>query len=62
MSVAAAVSGSQGLWFVSRGSGLALLVALSAVVVLGVAARLGSAPKRWARFVLGELHRTLALF
>jgi sulfoxide reductase heme-binding subunit YedZ len=62
MSVAAAVTGSQSLWFVSRGSGLALLVALSAVVVLGVAARLGSAPKRWARFVLGELHRTLALF
>ena len=62
MSVAAAVTGSQRLWFVSRGSGLALLVALSAVMVLGVAARLGSAPKRWARFVLGELHRTLAVF
>jgi sulfoxide reductase heme-binding subunit YedZ len=62
MRVAAAVAGSQGLWFVSRGSGLALLVAFSAVLVLGVAARLGSAPRRWPRFVFSELHRTLALF
>jgi methionine sulfoxide reductase heme-binding subunit len=62
MRVAAAVAGSQGLWFVSRGSGLALLVAFSAVLVLGVAARLGSAPRRWPRFVISELHRTLALF
>jgi methionine sulfoxide reductase heme-binding subunit len=62
MSVAAAVAGPQGLWFVSRASGLVLLVAFSAVVVLGVAARLGSAPRRWPRFALAELHRTLALF
>jgi methionine sulfoxide reductase heme-binding subunit len=59
---AAAVAGSPALWFVSRASGLALLVALSAVLVLGVAARLGSAPGRWPRFVLSEMHRTLALF
>ena len=56
------MSGSQILWFVSRGSGLALLVAFTAVQVLGVAARLGSAPRRWPRFAIGELHRTLALF
>ena len=55
-------SGSQALWFVSRGSGMALLVVFTAVQVLGVAARLGSAPGRWPRFVTGELHRTLALF
>lgn len=61
MSLAAA-GGSQALWFVSRGSGLALLVAFSAVMVLGVAARMGSAPRRWPRFTVGELHRTLALF
>lgn len=61
MNVAAA-AGSQGLWFVSRASGLALLAVFSAVVVLGVAARLGSAPRRWPRFVFSELHRTLALF
>jgi sulfoxide reductase heme-binding subunit YedZ len=63
MSAAAmAVAGSQGLWFVSRASGLALLVSLSIVLVLGVAARLGSAPQRWPRFAIPELHRTLALF
>lgn len=56
------LGGSQALWVVSRGSGLALLVVFSAVVVLGVAARLGSAPKRWTTLAMGELHRTLALF
>jgi len=30
--------------------------------VLGVATRMGSAPRRWPRFVSSELHRTLALF
>jgi sulfoxide reductase heme-binding subunit YedZ len=62
MSVAAAAAGSQGLWLVSRASGLALLVLFSVVMVLGVAARLGSAPRRWPRFVVPEVHRTLALF
>ena len=57
-----ALGGLQALWFVSRGSGLALLVAFSAVVVLGVAARLGPAPRRWTTLATGELHRTLALF
>jgi sulfoxide reductase heme-binding subunit YedZ len=31
-------------------------------MVLGVAARTGSAPRHWARFAVSELHRTLALF
>ncbi len=62
MSAAAAIAGSQGLWLVSRASGLALLVSVSTVLVLGVAARLGSAPGRWPRFAIPELHRTLALF
>ncbi len=63
MSAAAtAVAGSQGLWFVSRASGLALLASCTAVLALGVAARLGSAPRRWPRFAVSELHRTLALF
>jgi sulfoxide reductase heme-binding subunit YedZ len=56
------LGGSQALWFVSRGSGLALLVAFSAVVVLGVAARLGSAARRRTTLATGELHRALALF
>src|ERR1039457_6569305 len=62
MSGAAAVAGSQGLWFVSRASGLVLLVLFSAVIVLGVASRMGAGPRRWPRFVFVELHRTLALF
>lgn len=57
-----ATGGSQWLWFVSRGSGLVLLVALSSVVALGVATRLGSSPGRLPRFVVAELHRTLSLF
>jgi len=62
MSTAAAITGSQGLWLVSRASGLALLVLFSLVVVLGAAARLGSAPRRWPRFAVTEVHRALALF
>jgi methionine sulfoxide reductase heme-binding subunit len=62
MSAAAAIAGSQGLWLVSRASGLALLVLFSLVLVLGVASRLGSAPRRWPRFAVTELHRTLSLF
>jgi methionine sulfoxide reductase heme-binding subunit len=62
MSIAAASAGSQDLWYVSRASGLTLLILFSAVMVLGVASRLGSAPRRWPRFVFPEVHRTLALF
>ncbi len=58
----AALGGSQALWFVSRGSGLAVLVAFSLVVVLGVMARLGRAAPGRPRFETAELHRTLALF
>ncbi len=60
--VTAATSGSQALWFVSRGSGLVLLLLFSVVMVLGMATRMGSAPRRWPRFAVSELHRTLALF
>jgi methionine sulfoxide reductase heme-binding subunit len=61
-SAAVAATGSQGLWFVSRGSGLVLLVLFSAVMALGAATRMGSAPRRWPRFAVAELHRTLSLF
>jgi sulfoxide reductase heme-binding subunit YedZ len=54
--------GTADLWFLSRGSGLVLLVLFSIVVVLGVATRTGSAPSRWPRFAVAELHRTLSLF
>jgi len=61
-SAAVAATGSQGLWFVSRGSGLVLLVLFSVVMALGAATRMGSAPRRWPRFTVAELHRTLSLF
>jgi sulfoxide reductase heme-binding subunit YedZ len=57
-----AAAGSPNLWFLSRASGLVLLALFSAVVVLGVATRTGSAPRRWPRFAVAELHRTLSLF
>jgi sulfoxide reductase heme-binding subunit YedZ len=56
------VGSTQWLWFISRGSGLVLLVLFTAVMVLGTATRLGWAPPRWPRFVAAELHRSLALF
>ena len=60
--IAAATTGSQSLWLLSRGSGLILLLTFSAVVVLGVATRTGAASRRWPRFAVAELHRTLSLF
>jgi len=60
--VVATATSSQWLWYVSRGSGLILLVLLSVVVALGVATRTGSAPRTWHRFTIAELHRTLSLF
>lgn len=60
--VAAGASGPQGLWLVSRGSGLILLAAFTAVMVLGVATRTGARSTRWPRFAVAELHRTLSLF
>ena len=62
MIAAAVVTGSMGLWFVSRASGVVLLALSSVVTALGVGTRLGSAPRRWPRFAVAELHRTLALF
>jgi sulfoxide reductase heme-binding subunit YedZ len=60
--LAAAAPALPWLWLVSRASGLVLLVCLSAVFVLGVATRRGSSPRRWPRFAVAELHRTLSLF
>ena len=52
----------QWLWFLSRGSGIVLLVLFTAVMALGTAVRLGWAPWCWPRFAVAELHRALALF
>jgi sulfoxide reductase heme-binding subunit YedZ len=62
MASAAVHANPQWLWFLSRGSGLVLLVLFTAVVVLGIATRTGWAPGRWPRFVAAELHRALSLF
>ncbi|HET7017187.1 MAG TPA: ferric reductase-like transmembrane domain-containing protein [Streptosporangiaceae bacterium] len=58
----AAMASSQGLWFLSRGSGLVLLVLFSVIIALGVAVASGSAAHRWPRFSIAELHRMLSLF
>jgi len=62
MSMIAAMTSTQGLWFLSRGTGLVLLVLFSVIVMLGVATERGSASARWPRFSIAELHRTLSLF
>ncbi len=59
---AATTAGSQGLWLVSRASGVVLLILFSSVMVLGVSTRTGAASRRWPRFAVAELHRTLSLF
>lgn len=57
-----AAAGLPMLWLVSRASGLALLVLLSVVMVLGTVTRTGAAGRRMPGFAWEELHRTLALF
>lgn len=59
---AAGAAGSQGMWLVSRASGVVLLILFSVVMVLGVSTRTGAASRRWPRFAVAELHRTLSLF
>jgi methionine sulfoxide reductase heme-binding subunit len=62
MTALAPMTSTQGLWFLSRASGLVLLLLFSAIVVLGVATAGGSASRRWPRFAVAQLHRTLSLF
>ncbi|MCU1495706.1 MAG: ferric reductase, partial [Acidimicrobiaceae bacterium] len=52
---------TRDLWYVSRASGLMLLVLLSAAVVLGVVVRSGWTPRSTLRFVVEGLHRNIAL-
>lgn len=52
---------SQDLWYLSRGSGLVLFLVLSAVVILGVAVRLGLPREGTPKFVVEALHRNLGL-
>jgi predicted ferric reductase len=48
------------LWYLNRGTGVVLLIAFTATVVLGVLATGRSATPLWPRFVTQGLHRALA--
>ncbi|MGC1185683.1 MAG: ferric reductase-like transmembrane domain-containing protein [Candidatus Dormiibacterota bacterium] len=52
---------SSTLWYLTRGSGLVLLVLLSACLVLGILGSGGWSSARAPRFVTSGLHRNLAL-
>ncbi|HEV7678849.1 MAG TPA: ferric reductase-like transmembrane domain-containing protein [Candidatus Dormibacteraeota bacterium] len=49
------------LWYTARAAGLVSLVFLTAVVVLGVLARLRVEGRSWPRFLTAAVHRDLAL-
>jgi predicted ferric reductase len=49
------------LWYLNRGTGLVLLVALTLTTVLGILATRGRAGRGLPRFVTQALHRNLAL-
>lgn len=56
-----AVTGTQTLWYLTRGSGLVALVLLTASVVLGIVEISGWTRPPWPRFVLAGLHRNVSL-
>jgi sulfoxide reductase heme-binding subunit YedZ len=58
--LSAATSGGSALWFLSRGTGVVVLVLLTVVVVLGVLSRRGTGPGRHT-FVLTAVHRNASL-
>lgn len=49
------------LWFVNRGSGVVVLVALTITTALGVMSTVRVSSRWWPRFVTQTLHRNLAL-
>lgn len=52
---------SQLLWYTTRGAGAVSLVLLSAVVILGLLARLRFESRGWPRFLSAAVHGDLAL-
>jgi sulfoxide reductase heme-binding subunit YedZ len=52
---------SQVLWYTTRGAGAVSVVLLSAVVVLGLLARLRFESRTWPRFLSAAVHGDLAL-
>lgn len=61
MSLEVATTGPSALWYLTRGSGLILLAVLTASVAMGILHKSGRTPSGWPRFVIGDLHRNLAL-
>lgn len=61
MSLGVAATGPSALWYLTRGSGLILLAVLTASVAMGILHKSGRTPSGWPRFVIGDLHRNLAL-
>jgi methionine sulfoxide reductase heme-binding subunit len=52
---------SDALWYVGRGTGIASLLLLTVVVVLGIATRSGRAAFGLPRFAVAAIHRTASL-
>jgi methionine sulfoxide reductase heme-binding subunit len=59
--IAAASANTSLYWYVTRGTGAAALVLLTASIVLGVLTSLGWKLERWPRFATAGLHRDLTL-
>lgn len=55
------MTGSQLLWYMTRGMGLVVLVLLTATVVLGIATSRRVQTASLPRFALAELHRRVSL-
>ncbi len=61
MAAMVATTGSQALWYLTRGTGLVALVLLTASVVLGVVEVSAWARPNWPRFLTAGLHRNISL-
>ena len=49
------------LWYVTRGAGIASLIMLTGVVVLGIVTAVRWQRPGWPRFLNAELHRSVSL-
>jgi sulfoxide reductase heme-binding subunit YedZ len=60
--VGASSSAPSPLWYATRGAGVAVLVLLTATVVLGIVTSIRWEGRRTPRFVVASVHRNLSLF
>jgi hypothetical protein len=54
-------TGSSALWYLSRGTGVVVLLLLTASVVLGILLSVGWRSPQWPRLVTNNLHRNVSL-